>query len=98
MIWTKTKPTTPGYYWLKMKEAACFSEQRPRVVAVFYRNWSAEDKDELWVLEGPEFEDGMSMDSASDLFDWSDQCINLPTVAVSCGCKALEGEACPSCG
>jgi hypothetical protein len=103
MIWTKTKPTMPGYYWLKMEYEVTgqpFSNQPPRVVKVARCDdgfgW---DGTELRVLEGPDFNenDGSDLCDMSPNFDWSSVQITLPSVLGSCNCHLYGNAACSSC-
>jgi len=96
MIWTKEKPTIPGYYWLKMTDTP-FSQQAPRVVLVGPHPEEAED--ELWSLEGPDYDDGFLVADMAENFDWSSDPISLPVVAGSCGCANVSGgvQACSAC-
>jgi hypothetical protein len=82
MIWTKNKPTMPGYYWLKMDAGDHgYSEQPPRVVKIdFVDDGNGWGGTELYVFEGPDFDetDGFDWADASEHFDWSSEPINLP--------------------
>lgn len=97
MVWTKNKPTVPGYYWLKMTDTE-FSIQPPRVVLVAPH--PDEPDDELWALEAQDdYNDGILVSDMDEDFDWSSEPISLPIVAGSCGCKQFNGNsACSSCG
>jgi hypothetical protein len=79
MIWTKNKPTIPGYYWLKMKyeePGKPCSNQPPRVVLV--GSHPEEPEDEMWALEGPDYDDGILVVNMDNDFDWSSDPISLP--------------------
>lgn len=95
MIWTKEKPTLPGYYWAKMDRTGIYSEQPPRVVLVGTHPEESEDK--LWVLDAPDYDDGFLVEEASEHFQWSSEPISLPQVAGSCGCAGIPGQACSAC-
>jgi hypothetical protein len=111
MVWTKKKPTIPGYYWLKMDnqhmeksggtiKLEIFEPQPQRVVKVAnVDDGNGWDGCELAAFEGPDYEDFLELSEMSDHFEWSSDPINPPLVAGSCGCQQLEGgnAACSSC-
>lgn len=82
--WTKTKPTRPGYYWVRMLDTP-FQKQPPRVVKVEKiddgSEWDGEagwDGTSLMALEGPDYIDGLWVSDMVDEFDWSLYPIDTP--------------------